>query len=59
MTGNVWEIVRSANGTVVMRGGCFYTNDLSAVIPNRGGFITATFRQVLMGTRICADAPAR
>jgi eukaryotic-like serine/threonine-protein kinase len=54
-SGNVWEIVRSENGAVLMRGGSFYTNAYTAALANRSEILTPTFRHVLTGVRICAD----
>lgn len=55
--GNVWEITRSSTGALLLRGGAFYVGVYAAVLSNRGETITASFRHVLVGARICADAP--
>ena len=53
--GNVWEILRSSTGSLVLRGGSYYMNKYTAYIANRGETITPTHRHVLTGARICAD----
>jgi formylglycine-generating enzyme required for sulfatase activity len=56
-SGNVWEISRSIAGTgFVTRGGCFYTSARTANLANRQ-VITATYRHLLIGFRVCAGAP--
>lgn len=54
--GNLWEITRGRAGGYVTRGGTFYTNAFTAHLANRQ-IITATGSHVLVGLRICADAP--
>lgn len=56
-SGNVWEIVRARDGSgYVTRGGCYYTSNTTAHLANRQAF-PPTYRHVLTGVRICADAP--
>jgi formylglycine-generating enzyme required for sulfatase activity/predicted Ser/Thr protein kinase len=53
--GNVWEITRSSTGMLLLRGGAFYVGIYSALLANRGEPITASFRHILVGVRMCAD----
>jgi formylglycine-generating enzyme required for sulfatase activity len=56
-SGNVWEIVRPAAGDgFVMRGGCFFTNRITARLANRA-VLTPSYRHLHVGVRLCADPP--
>ncbi len=55
MSGNVWELLRTANHDgFVMRGGGYFTGTNSSNLANRQP-ITATFQHLHAGLRICAD----
>lgn len=55
-SGSLWEITRARDGGFVTRGGTFYNDATTAHLANRQ-VIDKTYRQVLVGVRICADAP--
>ncbi|HVR64429.1 MAG TPA: SUMF1/EgtB/PvdO family nonheme iron enzyme, partial [Polyangia bacterium] len=58
LAGNVLELVRSslsANGLVI-RGGAYYFNSATCRVTNRNQ-VSATFRDVTSGIRVCAPAP--
>jgi formylglycine-generating enzyme required for sulfatase activity/predicted Ser/Thr protein kinase len=55
MVGNAWELTRAVDGNeYVMRGGGYYNDVRSAHLANRG-FMTAKFRHLHLGLRVCAD----
>jgi formylglycine-generating enzyme required for sulfatase activity len=58
LAGNVFEFVVNSDDTLSARGGCWYKDQLSAAIANRGDRITdENFRNHLLGFRVCASAP--
>ncbi len=58
LSGNVWEWVRSSlvDGGRVARGGSYYFNTSAARVTNRE-LPEADFRDVTVGTRLCASLP--
>ena len=60
LAGNVWEWVASTSGNeaVLIRGGSFYHNELSARSDNREPS-EPSLRAIVVGVRVCADANVR
>jgi formylglycine-generating enzyme required for sulfatase activity len=56
-SGNAEELVSSAPGRFVMRGGSYFTGVRTAHLANRAEVLVPHMRHVEVGVRICADAP--
>ncbi len=54
LSGNLWDLVRTADGSVMMRGGAYFINANAAHLANRQA-IPPGYRHPHMGLRMCAD----